>query len=170
MAEQESSDNGWRFDVRRLSKRGGDMIAVAGLVVLGVYGWIEAGNFVEETGMVRTLSPAFFPRTLLAGVVIFALLLLINGLVRKAASEGQVFQQYWYKIPVAIVIMFAQVYLFEQIGAFPAIWLALLLLLVLAGVRPLKSLLIATGFLAFVFLFFIEFLGVKLPTEFLLKF
>ena len=146
-----------------LTMRGGEIIVALILLALCIAAWIISDSFKPETAMVRTLSPAFFPRVLIIGICLCSLFLIAKNLVNQSSSE--INWGLWYKIPVVAAVMFLQVFLFEHIGALPSAWICLVLLLLITGVRLTMSLIIACGFLVFVYIFFILILRVPLPME-----
>ncbi|MGI9352669.1 MAG: tripartite tricarboxylate transporter TctB family protein [Rhizobiaceae bacterium] len=146
-----------------LTMRGGEIIVALILLAFCVAAWIISDSFKPETAMVRTLSPAFFPRVLIVGISLCAIFLLAKNLIKPVSSELD--WGLWYKIPVVAAVMFLQVFLFEHIGALPSAWICLVLLLLITGVRLTTSLIVACGFLIFVYIFFILVLRVPLPME-----
>ncbi|MGI9351476.1 MAG: tripartite tricarboxylate transporter TctB family protein [Rhizobiaceae bacterium] len=146
-----------------LTMRGGEIIVALILLAFCVAAWIISDSFKPETAMVRTLSPAFFPRVLIVGISLCAIFLLAKNLINPVSSQMN--WGLWYKIPIVTVVMFLQVFLFELIGALPSAWICLVLLLLITGVRLTTSLIVACGFLIFVYIFFILILRVPLPME-----
>lgn len=146
-----------------LTMRGGEILVALVLLALSIAGWIISDSFKPETAMVRTLSPAFFPRVLLVGISLCAVLMIAKNVINPAETEMN--WGLWYKIPLVVAVMFFQVLLFEVIGALPSTWICLVLLLLITGVRFSTSLIVACGFLLFVYVFFILLLRVPLPME-----
>lgn len=149
-----------------LSLRGGEIISALFLLAVCAYAWYESANFVSRSGLVQTLSPALFPRIIASALAVAALILLARALVRS--DDGQ--QVRWGhvgRLVLAVAVMFAQALVFDDVGVFPAAWLGLVLLLLVARVEWRTALLVATGFLGFVYVFFILVLRVPLPTAFL---
>ncbi len=146
--------------------RRGEILIALFLIVVSVAAWISSAGFVAETAMVRTLSPAFYPRLVVGGIIFCALLMLVRA--RHARTrEATVAWGQWYKVPLAAGAMFLQVFSFEELGVFPSAWISLVLLMWITRVRLRMNLLISTGFLVFVYLFFVLLLQLKFPTEFL---
>ncbi len=148
------------------SRKGGEIIVALSLIVASIFGWIETTNFNVETGMVKTLGPAFFPQLLLAGIALLSVALIIQS-VRMTPAAGPVEWGYWYKVPLAAGAMLFQALAFEELSAFVAVGISLPLLLWIAGVRPKNIIFVTASFLIFVYLFFILLLRVPLPLQFL---
>lgn len=151
---------------RGLSLRGGEILSA--LVLLGVcaYAWIESANFVTRSGLVQTLSPALFPRILAGSLAAAALVLLVRAFMRGDDGQG-VRWGHIGRLVLAVAVMFGQALVFDELGVFPAAWLGLTLLLLVARVEWRTALLVATVFLGFIYVFFILVLRVPLPTAFL---
>jgi len=64
--------------------RRGEIIVALFLVAVCVAAWISSAGFVAETAMVRTLSPAFYPRVLVAGLTFCAILMLVRAYRSKS--------------------------------------------------------------------------------------
>ncbi len=60
-----------------------------------------------------------------------------------------------------------QVISFEELGFFPSIWIGLTAFLVALRVSLTTGAMVATGFVIFVYFFFIRLLQLQLPQEFL---
>jgi hypothetical protein len=149
-----------------VSMRRGEIIVALFLVAVCVAAWISSAGFVAETAMVRTLSPAFYPRVLVAGLTFCAILMLVRA-YRTRTSEITVAWGQWYNVLVASGVMFLQVFTFEELGCFPSAWIALFLLMRITHVPLGKSVLISSAFLVFVYLFFVLLLKLQFPMEFL---
>ena len=144
--------------------RGSEIIVALVLLVLCVFGWVESNSFKPETAMVRTLSPAFFPRALLIGLAICSLLMIVKNILYHS-THPPLNWGLWYKIPIVVLVMFLQVVLFEELGALPSAWICLVILLLISGVSFFRGLIISFAFLLFVYVFFILLLRVRLPME-----
>ncbi len=146
--------------------RRGEMLIALSMIGMSIAAWISSSSFVAETAMVRTLSPALYPRLLLVGISFCAVLLLVRAF-RGRTGEGAVAWGQRYKVPLATGVMFLQVFTFEELGVFPSAWIALMLLMWITRVPLRMRLLVCSGFLVFVYLFFILLLRLRLPMEFL---
>lgn len=148
-----------------LDLRGGEIVfATAVLVVCGA-AWLDTAKFVNRVALIQTLSPALFPRILIVGLAASAALLLARAVI--APQNRPVTWGHLGRVAAAGAVMFAQAFLFDEVGALPTAWVGVAALLWIAGVSWRMTILLATGFLAFVYLFFIVLLRVQLPMEFL---
>lgn len=152
-----------RRNVRGLSLQGGEILSALALLAVCAYAWIESAGFISRSGLVQTLSPALFPRILIVGLALCAVGVIVRAWARRAAPVD-VGWGHLGRLVLAIGVMFLQVLLFDRVGALPSAWIGLFLLLLVAGVRWLTALMVATGFLVFVYVFFILLLRVPLPT------
>jgi putative tricarboxylic transport membrane protein len=151
-----------------LSLRGGEIFSALVLLAVSAYAWIESANFVTRSGLVQTLSPALFPRILACTLAVASLILLGRALMRAGGVEAsQVKWGHMGRLVMAVVVMFGQAFVFDELGVFPSAWIGLFLLLLVARVDWRTAVLVATGFLAFLYVFFILILRVPLPTAFL---
>jgi putative tricarboxylic transport membrane protein len=151
-----------------LSLRGGEILSALVLLAVSAYAWIESASFVTRSGLVQTLSPALFPRILASTLAVASLVLLVRALMRAGdAVQSQVKWGHMGRLVLAVVVMFGQTLIFDELGVFPSAWIGLFLLLLIARVEWRTAFLVATGFLAFLYVFFILILRVPLPTAFL---
>ena len=119
---------------RTISLRGGEILVALLLIVMCVLAWIETNTFEPETGMVKTLGPAIFPRILLGGIAIGSVMILVQAL-RSKSTETVSFGP-WHKIPMATCLMLFQALSFEELSTFVTAGLTLPSLLWIAGVNP----------------------------------
>ena len=149
--------------------RQGEIIISLFLIGFGVTIWISSAGFVSETSMAsmnRTLGAAFYPR-LIVGCIVFCSTLLLVRALRARSSQGAIVWGRWYSVPIAVGVMLFQVLTFEELSWIPSAWLTLFMLMRMTRVQLWKSLVIPSGFIIFVYLFFILLLQLQLPTEFL---
>ena len=149
--------------------RQGEIIISLFLIGVGVTIWISSAGFVPETSMAsmtRTLGAAFYPR-LIVGCIVFCSTLLLLRALRARSSQASIVWDRWYTVPIAAGVMLFQVLTFEELSWIPSAWLTLFLLMRMTRVRLWKSLVIPTGFIIFVYLFFVLLLRLQFPTEFL---
>ena len=150
---------------RKTSLRGGEILVALLLIVMCILAWIETNSFEPESGMVKTLGPAIFPRILLGGIAIGSVMIIVQAL--RSSNTDTVSWGPWYKIPLATCLMLFQALTFEELSAFVAAGMTLPALLWVAGVKPKMILIVTAGFLLFVYLFFVFLLRVHLPMQFL---
>ncbi|MGY8990795.1 MAG: tripartite tricarboxylate transporter TctB family protein, partial [Rhodospirillales bacterium] len=125
----------------------------------------ETNSFEPESGMVKTLGPAIFPRILLGGIIIGSLMIIVQAW--RSNNTDTVSFGPWFKIPLATALMLFQALAFEELGAFVAAGITLPSLLWVTGVQPKKILIVTACFLLFVYVFFILILRVHFPLQFL---
>jgi hypothetical protein len=154
-----------QLTMRTISLRGGEILVALLLIVMSILAWIETNSFEPETGMVRTLGPAIFPRILLIGISLGSIGIIIQAL--RSKSTDTVSFGPWHKIPIAFCMMLFQALTFEELSVFLSAGLTLPALLWLAGVKPKMILIVTTCFLLFVYVFFILILRVHFPMQFL---
>ncbi len=146
--------------------RQGEMFIGWFLILLSVAVWVGSASFEAGTGMFKTLSPAFYPR-IVAGMIAFCALLILIQYYRGSIAGGAAVWGNRRKVFLCFAVMFLQVFTFEELGFFPSAFMSLLLLLIILRAKLLKSILITSGFILFVYIFFVWFLQLQLPMEFL---
>lgn len=154
-----------QLKIRTISLRGGEILVALLLIVMSILAWIETYNFVPESGMVKTLGPAIFPRILLIGISAGAVGIIIQSL--RSHNTDTVSFGPWHKIPTAFCLMLFQALTFEELSVFISAGLTLPALLWIAGVKPKMILIVTAAFLLFVYIFFILILRVHFPMQFL---
>ena len=155
-----------QVQLKQTSTRGGEILVALFLIAFSVLGYIETTNFDTETGMVKTMGPAFFPQILLGSIAILSAMLVIQSF-RNKEDKSVVTWGKWNKVPLAAVVMLFQALTFEELSTFVAAGITLPTLLWVAGVKPKIILFVTIGFLLFVYFFFIVILRVPLPMQFL---
>jgi hypothetical protein len=147
-----------------LDLRGGEIVFSAVVLAICAAAWLDTGTFVNRVALIQTLSPALFPRILIAGLAASTALLLARAVI--APENRPLTWGHMGRVTAAAAVMFAQAFLFDQVGALPTACVGVAALLWIAGINWRMTILLATGFLAFVYLFFIVLLRVQLPMEF----
>ena len=147
--------------------RRGEIIIGAVLVLLCAGVWIESVKFSSGTGMVKTLSPAVYPRLVGTLLGIAGLFLMTAALRRPREKSQQVGRGNWPKVFLGLGLMLFQAFTFDALGYFPSTFLIIAAMIVALQVKLWKSLLITGGFLVFVYLFFVQLIGLRLPMDFL---
>ena len=145
--------------------RRGDIVIGGLLVLLSVAVWVGAASFEAGTAMVKTFSPAYYPR-FVAGTIAFCAILNMLRSYRTPADGIAAEWGNWRKLLHCTVVMTFQLLTFEEAGFFPSTWVSLTLLLWILNVRPVRCILISSGFVLFVYLFFVRLLQLQLPMEF----
>ena len=152
----------------RVSMRIGEILIGVTLLVVCVAVWVISGNFEMGSTLVgnKTLSPSYYPRLLAVGIAICAVLLICRNLSPKKHFEDVT----WGRSTTMALCMGAmafQVISFEELGFIPSIWIGLTAFLVALRVSLTTGAMVATGFVIFVYFFFIRLLQLQLPQEFL---
>ena len=145
--------------------RQGEIVISLVLIGLGVMVWVSSAAFRPETSMASmnlTLGAGFYPR-LLATCLIFCAVLLLLRALSGSSSQTVVQWHRWYAVPMASGVMLFQVWTFEILGWIPSAWITLFLLMLMTRVKLWKTIVIPTGFILFVYLFFILLLRLQFP-------
>lgn len=146
----------------------GEIVIGAALMVVSAGVWIVSGDFEMGSTLVgnKTLSPSYYPRLLAVGIGVCAVLLMCGSLSPRKDAEEVTWKR-GATMALCMGAMAFQVISFEELGFFPSVWIGLTAFFVALRVSLATGAMVATGFVVFVYLFFVRLLQLQLPQEFL---
>ena len=145
--------------------RRGEIVLAAFVIALSVALWIGSANYKTYTGLIQiqTVSPAAFPRLVAMGMGICGFLLLIRVSLTRTSKAIFKLGPTAYRVPLALSVMFFQVFTFEALGWILSSGISLMLLLTITRVPWLKSFFITTGLVVFIYIFLVKLLEIVFP-------
>jgi len=146
--------------------RRGEIITGVFLILLSIAVWFNSAKFVSGARIIRTLSPAFYPRLLALCIVLCAVLLIVKA-SRAPEGGGAIPWGQWHKVLMGSIIMVFYAFIFEDLGFFPATWISLVVMMRMLRVSWWNICIVPSAFLLFVYIFFVKIIGLRLPMDFL---
>jgi len=144
---------------------------IVGLVCLAIAAAALAitPGFPEGQVGVNLTGPAFFPNVLAYLLIILGVLQGIAGFRLAASPAGaarttRMDPAVLKRVLAFLALVFSFVFLFEPLGYFPTTFIFLFLLMMLFGVKPLKSALFSTLYVAVIYLLFGQLFTIGLPS------
>ena len=145
---------------RYLMERLPDLIAAAATLGLGLFAWVETGDYAM--GTLRSMDAGYFPRMISVGLLILGVLLAVMTLVGGPNRFGGDRVS-----PLSMVIISASLLTFaftiERFGIIPAIFCSVLLSTFASETRNyVQALLLSAGTAVLSALVFVQLLGLSI--------
>ena len=144
-----------------------DTIFGAVLLVLGIAVLVHVPSFPQMAG--QKVGPALFPGLIAAGLVVCALILIVNGVKHRATApwintgEWTRSRRHIGAFFVTIAAVIAYIALADKLGFLVIGPLVLLALFIAYGVRPLSAIIVAIAVTLVIHYAFYKLLRVPLP-------
>ena len=146
--------------------RKADIIIALFLLLICVAIWVNTAHFKGGIEEFDTMGAGTYPRFLALGIASFACAMLISrAAVRPSRKRETVSWGSWYKVSLGAAVMFAQAFLLEEIGYFTSSLICIAALMWILSVSWWRSIIFSAVFLFFVYLFFFQFIGIRLPVK-----
>lgn len=152
----------WGVYMRKINIMTAILFIIFGIVII-----MGTSNFKQTVLSDNFIGPAFFPKFMAIGMIVCAIILIINTLLDKKSQEisvGEIFNKKMFLPIIGMIILFIYVITLDYLGFLLATILLNLILLLLFKVRK-KSILILAPVLTTLVIYqvFQKFLMVPLP-------
>lgn len=141
---------------------------VSGLFWLGIGLLLSIWSWTYQIGTLTQPGPGFLPLALGALVTLFSLVLIGSTLKSREPGAGKsvsLFAGHWKKVLGTILVLLVAGFFFEKVGYLLTFFFLSLLLMIIAGLRSWKQILLVSFFTALgVYLCFVLLLKQPLPT------
>lgn len=147
--------------------RRSDIVISLFLILISVAIWVNTAHLKSGIEEFETIMGAgTYPRFLALGIASVAFAMLIaRAVVRPSRKRETISWGSWYKVFLGAAIMFAQAFLLEEIGYFASSLICIAVLMWILSVSCWRSIIFSAAFLFFVYLFFFQFIGIRLPVK-----
>jgi hypothetical protein len=141
---------------------------ISGLFWLGIGLLLSIWAWTYQIGTLTQPGPGFLPLALGGLVTLFSLVLICSTLKSRVRGTGEtvaLFAGHWRRVLGTIVVLILAGFFFEKVGYLLTFFFLSLLLMIIAGLRSWKQILLVSFFTALgVYLCFVLLLKQPLPT------